>query len=133
MAQVFPALAAEHTLPLLTVGVGGGRGPLSLGDAYLQRQSAVYQASLGWQDSPEFLLSHAVLAKHGFPPGFSLPQLAEVVWPGAQVGLPGQAPPSALHACGGKWKKAHTVHEGAAACCGLACDMQRQGCGACGG
>ena len=60
---------------------------LSLGDAYLQHHKAVYQASLGWQESPEYLLGHSLLAKHGLPPGLSLPQLAEVVWPGAQVCL----------------------------------------------
>ena len=55
------------------------RGPLSLGDAYLQHQNAAYQASLGWQD-PDFMFQ-GMLGK--LP--FSLPHLAEVVWPGAQV------------------------------------------------
>ena len=61
------------------------RAPLSIGDAYLQHQNAAYQASLGWQDAGDFLISPHMLGKHpygGMGGAFGLPGLSEVVWPG---------------------------------------------------
>ncbi|BDA44385.1 hypothetical protein COCOBI_05-5690 [Coccomyxa sp. Obi] len=63
------------------------RAPLSIGDAYLQHQNAAYQASLGWQDTGDFLISPHLLGKHqygGMGGAFGLPGLSEVVWPGVQ-------------------------------------------------
>ncbi len=64
------------------------RAPLSIGDAYLQHQNAAYQASLGWQDTGDFLISPHMLGKHqygGMGGAFGLPGLSEVVWPGVQT------------------------------------------------
>ncbi len=61
------------------------RAPLSIGDAYLQHQNAAYQASLGWQDAGDFLISPHMMGKHpygGVGGAFGLPGLSEVVWPG---------------------------------------------------